>query len=481
MKNKKLTIIALIVLGLVLFTGAFFVVFLNISKNMEAAAKEAEEAEAIDVTSFSAYTKQKIFKDIPAMIVKGAKIGEVQAFGNKMYIIDVNGTTEADYDAYLKVLEKAGFKKHSDNGEDKMEGYAKTASYTKGDITLTVAQALSLDKTYIQVKEKLLLSDHLIYKDEYVANNKPGAKTKLYLMEQRSGGGNSYVIQLKNGNFVLYDGGNWDDTQYLLDFLEELTPGDEKPHIEGWFISHAHGDHHGVLVELATDSAVHKDRITVEGVYFVENNGVEGDGAAEAMASTNVRLAAAAYKNKDGEKTKFYRPQFGQRYYFSDIYIDVSLTCDFYTLDSYYIKDFNDTSMWLKAHIEGQTFFCGGDSSYTGTRALMSVFDKSYGDVTMFSVLHHGINVYDYFTDWINADVALYTTWRDVNPYWEHEEYLVDRREETEHLKESVKEFYHYGNGTVELTFPYVAGSAKTLPKNQWIYHAGESMRTPAD
>jgi hypothetical protein len=111
----------------------------------------------------------------------------------------------------------------------------------------------------------------------------------------------------------------------------------------------------------------------------------------------------------------------------------------------------------------------------------MSIYDQSYGEVTMFSVLHHGINVYDYFTDWIKADVALYTTWRDVNPYWEHEEYLVDRRDETVHLKESVKEFYHYGDGTVELTFPYVAGSAKTLPKNQWIYHAGESMRTPAD
>ena len=185
MKNKKLTIVALILLGLVLFTGAFFVVFLNIQKNIEAAETAAKEEEAIDVTSFSAYTKQKIFKDIPAMVVKGTKIGEVKTFAGKMYIIDVNGTTEQDYDAYLKVLEKAGFKKHSDNGEDKMEGYVKTASYTKGDITLTVAQALSLDKTLIQVKEKMLLSDHLIYKDEYVATLTKKLKNKELETEQQ--------------------------------------------------------------------------------------------------------------------------------------------------------------------------------------------------------------------------------------------------------------------------------------------------------
>ena len=80
MKNKKLTIVALILLGLVLFTGAFFVVFLNIQKNIEAAETAAKEEEAIDVTSFSAYTKQKIFQDIPAMVVKGARIGEVKTF-----------------------------------------------------------------------------------------------------------------------------------------------------------------------------------------------------------------------------------------------------------------------------------------------------------------------------------------------------------------------------------------------------------------
>lgn len=480
MKNKKVTIIALFALVLVLLTSVFFVVFLNIAEANETATAEA--AEQTDVTSFSAYTDVEIFQNVPAMVAPGTYIGEATDSGGNYYMITVSGTSEKNYEDYLKVLEEAGYKKHSDNGEDKMEGYARTASYTKDDVTLTVSHASTLEKTYISAGKDVNLSEHLIYKDEYVADNISGAQTKLYLLELISPNGNGYVIQLKNGHFIIHDGGTKKQAPYLLDFLEELTPGDEKPVVEAWFVTHSHADHHGALVEIATTQD-HASRVIVQGVYFMamSKEFIETT-SSDYVVNKLVATSAKVFDNGQGGKSKLYRPQFGQRYYFNDIVIDVSLTPEQYELTSLYVDDFNDSSFWLKHHIEGQTFMVGGDSAHAGCRTIMNMFDQSYMDVDVYSVLHHGINVYEYFIDFIKADTVLYTNWRFGSTYQDKPSVISSRLEENAKLQEKATECYHYGDGTVELTFPYTVGTAKTWEKNAWIYDGGKADRTaPTD
>ena len=145
MKKKKTAVLILSGLFVVLLVGAFTVVYLTTFGKRE----EASETQVTDITSFSAYTEQEEFQNVPAMIVSGAKIGEAVDYGSGNYMIDVNGTTVTDYQAYLETLEEAGFKKHSDNGEDAMEGNVYTAAYTKDNLSLTISQAIKLDKTYI--------------------------------------------------------------------------------------------------------------------------------------------------------------------------------------------------------------------------------------------------------------------------------------------------------------------------------------------
>ena len=262
MKNKKIGFIALLALIVVLLTGAFFVALLSIVNANEQSMAE----ENVDIASFSAYTDVEEFQNVPAMVVQGTSIGDAEDYGNGTYLLGVSGTTEQNYEDYLATLEQAGYKKHSDNGEDKMEGYARTASYTKDDITVTVSHAITIDKTYISATKNGTLSEHLIYKDEYVADNVAGAQTELYLVELYESG-NSYIIKLKNGHFIVHDGGYEVEGQYLVEFLESLTDGDQKPVIEAWFISHAHEDHHGAMVKIAMDSKL-SSRLIVQGVYF---------------------------------------------------------------------------------------------------------------------------------------------------------------------------------------------------------------------
>ena len=464
MKQTK-AIIAVMLILLMLLTGIFVIVFLNVN-----ARKEVTDAQTVNTEYFSAYTDREEFQNIPVLSTQYSKIGKVEEQGGGSYVLGVDGTNVEDYKNYLLKLEQTGFKKHSDNGEDGMEGYVYTASYTKDNLTVTVSHAIKLDKTYISAAFGLPLSDHLIYRDEYVDNNLEGAQTKLHLV-QLNDNGTSIVIQLKNGHFVIHDGGTENDAPYLLDYLEQLAPEGEKPVIEGWFISHAHVDHYGAVSAIATNFAW-ADRIIVEGFYFTEPSGAftMKTGTSEAVWLTT-RLNNS-FKNMKGEKSGMYRPQFGQRYYFCDIEIDVTLTTEQYPADSYYADDFNDSSIWLMHQIEGQRFLYLGDSSHTGMRAVMNMYEQSYFDLDIFAVSHHGINVYNYFVEYCVADTLLYTVFRTKSMY---EDSSVNAHlKEHARMQELAKESISHGEGTAVLTFPYAVGSCEIMPSFDWKYNSKE-------
>jgi len=459
--KKKSTIVLLIVLISVLLTGTFLLVMLN-------QTKETEKKE-IDLKYFSAYTECKVFEKVPAMETANGKIWEAEDYGKEHYLIGVSGSTVEEYKAYLKVLADAGFKKHSDNGEDAMEGYAFTASFTKGKLTVTVSHAIELERTYISAKEDMPLSEHLIYKEEYVKGVPTDAKTSLHMLQLKESG-TSFVIQLKNGNFIVYDGGGVDNTENFLAYLDELTPGDKTPVIEAWIMSHAHNDHSGVLTNIATNKNYAK-QIAVEGIYYTEpNTKVMAKLTTQSSPLNNqmIVMSANALKTQNGETTKLYRTQFGQRYYFCDMYFDVAMTIEQIPAESYMGIDFNDLSTWIMVHIEGQRILLAGDASHSGICTAMDIFDKSYFDLDVFATLHHGINVYQYFNEYCEIDTVLYTGFR-TSSVWDTREDLA-AKPANEQLRQQCKEYYSYGEGTVVLSFPYKVGEAKVLDGFECVY-----------
>jgi beta-lactamase superfamily II metal-dependent hydrolase len=350
-----------------------------------------------------------------------------------------------------------------------MEGYVATTNLVKENLVVTVMHLIKNEKTYISASYDLPLSDALNPVDS-TKEIKAGAKTKVHMV-QLNNTGNSFVIQLKNGHFVVYDGGQEIDAPYLLDYLEKLAPQGEKPVIEAWFISHAHSDHFGAMVQIS-EVASNTSRIFVEGFYF-HNPGIY---SAQVGVDGNIQktmLSANFFQNQKGEKTPLYRPQMGQRYYFSDIIIDVCLTPELFPLNSYYYNtDINDTSIWLMAHIENQKFLVGGDAAHTASRAAMSIFDESYFDVEVFAVFHHGINVYDYFTNYITVDTVLYTSYR-LGSIYKDPKITSSRVEENALLQQKAKESISHENGTVVLSFPYKVGEAEIMEPFNWKYNEG--------
>lgn len=455
-------ILIVLLIMVLLLGGIFFVFYLNgDTAKMDVVKKE---------TTFAEWTEEEIFQNVPALLKEGIAFGEAEDYGDGNYVIGIEGSTLAYYQEYLKKLEEEGYVKLVDNGEKGLVDSVYTSTYAKDDLSLTITHVVNIDKTYVSACHDRKISEHMFYKDEYVAGITAEAKTTMYMLELYDWG-NSFVYQLKNGHFIVEDGGMESEAPYLIDFLESLTPEGEKPIIEAWFISHAHDDHMGALRAI-TKSQTYSNRILVDGIYYcAANQSVNLEGGTVNQDEI-VRLAGNVLQTSRGEKTPLYRPKTGERYFFCDITVDIVHCQEQLPVANYAgVRGwYNETSTVLMYTVEGQKILAGGDSDAGVMRTIMRVYDAEYLEVDVFTLLHHGINTVNMFTDFCSVNTALFTAWstKGLNKNI--------GQIENSYLKEHVAEYYAWGKGTVALTFPYKVGEAEILPKNEWIYHGGRKF-----
>lgn len=479
MKKEKITIIIVAVLLVLLLAGAGVVLFFGVQNLQQVRATEIPEPEGTKselngVRTFEDWTDEEVFKTVPAMLEGDSKIGSVVHYGDENYVIDVNYTTLNDYQSYIKILEQVGYQKFADNGETGVADTVYTTTCTKDDVAVTVTFISTTGKTYISAKTDQPLSEHLLYKDEYVKGNKVGAKTKVHMLDMYDFG-NSFIIQLKNGHFILNDGGVPEDLPYLITYLEKLVPEGEKPVIEAWIFSHAHMDHGGVFWQIMTKPE-YAERVYVEEVFYnVPNRETSGKFDATTVVTTDKLVKAVRFwKTTKGTAPKMYRPVTGQRYYFSDISIEVVLSQDQMLFDQH-LFNYNDTSTWLMYNIEGQKFLLAGDADLGGIQQVMRIYDKSYFEVDIMAVFHHGINVYDVFTDFITYKTAVYPTIDTDGPTVGVGSAYI-RPEQNKKLRDKALEQFSWGDGPKVMTFPYKVGSVESLPPTQFDNNGERSM-----
>lgn len=466
--NKK-TWVVIVVLILLLCIGSGVVLFYGLKnlqevRNTEIPTPAGTQTTLDGIRTFADWTKEEVFQEVPIMQAENAKIGDILDYGADNFIADVNYTEFSDYQDYLQLLETAGFEKFADNGKEGLNRTVYTANYARDDLTLSVTYVTTSKKTYITACDDQPLSEHLLEQKEWKADNIVGAKTKVHMLDMYEAG-NSFVIQLKNGHFILNDGGIGEDLPYLIDYIEALTPEGEKPIVEAWIFSHTHSDHAGAFCEIVSNEE-YADRISVEGIYYNMPSEETGSkfGTEQYMTAKQLMLAARLWKTSEGKAPKVYRPVTGQRYYFSDIEIEIILSQD-QMLYSQHLYDFNDTSTWCMYHIEGQKFLLCGDADLGSIQQVMRIYDKSYFEVDIFTVFHHGINVYDTFTDFVTYKTALYPAKETKS---QSTGANAMRVEENNYLKSRALEAYAWGDGPKVMTFPYRVGQMELLPPTQF-------------
>ena len=74
--------------------------------------------------------------------------------------------------------------------------------------------------------------------------------------------GDSFIITTEDGKVIVVDGGHRTETDYFVEYLKAVT-GKRRPHIDAWFLSHAHDDH----CEVFLDVVEHRREVTFDKVY----------------------------------------------------------------------------------------------------------------------------------------------------------------------------------------------------------------------
>ena len=378
----------------------------------------------------------------------------MQYRGGGNYVITIPNAKKEDYLAYLQTIQERGFVIYANNGE----GWGGTVFST----TL-LSETMVLTIVYYAMTKQIKVSFYpgkapkrLVYDESYVAGHLPEAKTSLHMMELWWFG-NSFVIQLKNGHFIISDGGYRNDLAYLLDYLEEHAPEGEKPVIEAWIITHAHGDHSGALMTLVEMHPEWMERICVEAIYASEPNDEVLQKCGGHTPHAIVKMAAC------WTKADYVRPQTGQRYYFDDNTMDILYSQEQIEDENY--TNLNEASTVCLFTIERQKCLFSGDVHENGMEFLIANYPKEFFELDFFTLNHHGFNTSQEFVDYATIQTTLLTR-KDLD-------FPVQRIRESKNLIARSKEALHWGNGTVIFEFPYEPGNYKQLPNNEWKHDVG--------
>lgn len=417
--------------------------------------------------TFETVTENEVFQSVPLMVGETLSFTEVEEAGEENYQIHADSTTLEDYKGYLTLLEEEGFEKYVDNGEEGLEGYVYTSHYQKENLLVVVTHCVKTGRTTITAALDQKLPETLIYKEEYVANNIEGMKTTMTMNELYESG-SSFIFQLKNGHFIINDGGREADLPYILDYLDELAPDGEKPVVDAWIVSHTHIDHMGVFITF-TDKPEYAKRLSVEAIYYTAPSAAafENQGTADSVNAMDfyVNSMKGLLKTTEGEKTPIYRMRTGERYFFNDITMDVVYSVDVISYTGW--KTWNATSTVLMYTIEGQKVFITADTDYECQMVLLDIYDDEYFNLDVYQTPHHGGNVYNEFTRHITTKTVLLPS-----PLVERtSQTLLSRVLQNEYLSSRSQETTSWGDGGVRLTFPYEVGTYEKLPRIEWIYN----------
>ncbi len=334
----------------------------------------------------------------------------------------LSDATAENYAAYIEKLQSAGYTKYTDND---INGNLFTTLYNK-DYTLNVGFYKPYKECRIIMEpfaEESLIG---LESDNKYTPVTTSQVTMLGCEYQKSdgsyvGNGLSLLFRLADGSFVIVDGGHTTNSSTWANNLVTTITAQAKEYATGkdiriaaWFVSHAHGDHNGML----TKQAALFNRFTVERVIACfmtdeERNKANASNSPHADnwsdgegGSDDSTISAAATMGAD-----FIVCHVGQRFFFADTVFEI-----LYTVESYgpqLVNALNTSTILVRAITtdasgKSSSMMIMGDV----TGPAMAICNKMYGismACDIVQVAHHG------YTTWGNND-AMATSYKYMSP-----------------------------------------------------------------
>lgn len=320
--------------------------------------------------------------------------------------IIIKNTTPEEYKAYLAKLEANGYTKYTDNEiTDNLfatytnSSYTVNAGFYKYENSARIliepkapAVGLESDNVYtpITTSQITMLGLEIKSGDEYTSN------------------GLSMLIRLTDGRFIVVDGGfNRSDccSQLIKTMKDQAKAYTNKPVVAAWIVTHAHGDHNGMINGQYT--AIKNAGISVQSFMLSFMSDYERDRAANANLWSG---EGGNYKTTWAAATAFsatvYKLHVGQVFYIADAKLEI-----LYTLESFAPKitnAFNTTSNVIKMTFGGKTTYMStGDATGNGFQICSKMYG-TYLQSDIIQVSHHG------YTTWGN-DAGTISAYNNIN------------------------------------------------------------------
>ena len=334
--------------------------------------------------------------------------GEIVRFvdlADNCYLLYAEDTDEAEFKAYLDVLEAAGYTQFAtrEMGNNLYATYVSEtkvihASYTafNKDARIAIEDAYDMALFTKQEYEKVCEPSVTLVGQEGYMNDTEGVPNQTGLC---------LIFRLEDGRFIVVDGGRYVPAAgpLIRKTLRSLAVDKDNITVAAWFLTHAHDDHTGGFVHFTDDLNLHK-QIKIENVihhmvtpeqYATVNDPAQSDRVrgvlANKLADTNVIKAHT-----------------GQVFYIGGMEIEMLFTYE--DLEPSPLEYMNTTSLVFRVTCRDNTVMVLGDASNRSCTYLV----RSYGDYLksdMVQISHHGytggtIPLYEA----IDADVALWPT-----------------------------------------------------------------------
>ena len=216
--------------------------------------------------------------------------------------------------------------------------------------------------------------------------------------------GDSFIITTEDGKVIVIDGGHKSETPYFVEYLRQAT-GMARPHVDAWFLSHAHDDHCEVFLEVAEHYA---DVVTFDKVYanFPEASFYEGHDEWAVTVISEFNRLKPGFAEKTAELSE------------GDVFnVGAAKFTVFYTFNPAW-RSCNEGSTIMRMDLGGTSVMFNGDA---GENAGNYVAEK-YGDTGLLrcdycKMSHHGQSGVDRnFYEAVQPAVCLWPT-----PTWVYE------------------------------------------------------------
>ena len=208
----------------------------------------------------------------------------------------------------------------------------------------------------------------------------------------------SFIITTDDGKVIVIDGGHRTETDYFIEYLKAVT-GDKKPHIDAWFLSHAHDDHCEVFLEVVENRG---SELTFDRVYanFPEASFYDGSDEWAVMVITEYNRLMPSFRDKAAQLSE------------GDVFnIGSAKFTVFYTFNSEW-KNCNEGSTIMRMDLGGVSVMFTGDA---GVNAGNYVVEKYAGtgvlDCDICKMAHHGQDGVDKnFYEAVSPEICLWPT-----------------------------------------------------------------------